>query len=836
MHTFATVLIRAAVLTLAIAVIGVAGRQDTPNRGNGRQVLVQALVTDRNGHPVSGLSAGDFHILEDGVPQQISSLTTGVAAGQMDAPTEGAKAPPDAVSRTYVICVDALHSSFENTSRVRDALSKYFKKAEKSRDSLYELVVFGREPVVVQKFTTDPHDVMEAVRGKEFQNALRDGESVVNVEANKLKRLLDGYCGKCPCGPAAANSSEGSCGVRRAEIRAFVKNSADRTAPLTISFLKQLQGVVKELSTMPPGRTLLLISDGFTLIPGRELDGILSAYMPNDPEWKLSPRDAQHAVEPILQLAFARNVAIDTLDSRRVEVTGENSGGLADASSGGSSEPKRPSSLPSKVGTNIVEPPTAHPGTSAVGNATAIEQLAHVTGGVFFQSGSDLLDALKRAFTDGREYYLIAYTPKNQTMDGGFRQLAVRAQNESWSVQTKAGYWAMKELPPAAEVARSPGEHTTVELPPASAGRTNAVEAEAGATVSASTKGKGRGLAGTVRQVSGQTVIVELADTRFMVLQVNPSTRYSIAEGSRVPAKAESLAESQGLRPGLEVRVIGKQADEHAILAESIEVTGGSLNPPQTVPPSQAVVKKEPLPGQLPADSDETIANARHTALRFIEALPDFLCLQTIDRWEESCGDLGCAQWRFQDQLSAEVLYSAKTGEAYRDVHVNHVRSAASFADLEGQVSKGEFASTVKSLFAATNDSDFQFIKETSDKGAKERIYSYHVSRERSEWIISSNYQFVLSSYGGRVWIDVATGQIRKLERRAEDLPKAFPFARVESDVEYKDIRLGDSQRYFLPVRGRSEVCMRESNVCTRNEIGFTRYRRYSGESTIRFQ
>ena len=85
MHTFATVLIRAAVLTLAIAVIGVAGRQDTPNRGNGRQVLVQALVTDRNGHPVSGLSAGDFHILEDGVPQQISSLTTGVAAGPQPA-------------------------------------------------------------------------------------------------------------------------------------------------------------------------------------------------------------------------------------------------------------------------------------------------------------------------------------------------------------------------------------------------------------------------------------------------------------------------------------------------------------------------------------------------------------------------------------------------------------------------------------------------------------------------------------------------------------------------------------------------------------------------------
>jgi hypothetical protein len=453
-----------------------------------------------------------------------------------------------------------------------------------------------------------------------------------------------------------------------------------------------------------------------------------------------------------------------------------------------------------------------------------------------------LADALKRAFADERENYLIAYTPTNQVTDGRFRQITVRVKDESWSVRTKAGYWAMNELPPAESrttkatedrssalvTLQPPGELTPFDKPPASLVESHGEEAGAGITESNSPKNKGKAFTATIRQVSGDTVIVELADTRFMVLQVTPSTRFSIAQPSQGGARANGPADSQGLRPGLEVLVTGKQTNEHAIVVASMDAAGGSPSSPPAIPASQIVAKQEPR--ERPPDADETIAKARSTALQFVQALPNFICLQTISRWEQQCG--ACADWVYQDQLSAEVLYSPNTGETYRNVHVNHAPAESSLADLEGQVSKGEFASTVKSLFAVTNDSDFQLIKET----AKERIYSYHVSRARSEWMISRNYQFVLPAYSGRIWIDTVSGRIRRLERQAEDLPKAFPFSRVESEVEYADTRLGDYQRYFLPVKAKSQVCMRDSQICTRNEIDFTRYRRYSGEATIRFQ
>ena len=159
---------------------------------------------------------------------------------------------------------------------------------------------------MVQPFTTDPRAMLETVRGKEFQKAIRTSETTgLSADVANLKQMADDYCGECPCGPTAANVVDGMCTAKKAEIQGFVDGTAERTALLTTNFLKQLQGVIAQLSRAPGGRWLLLISDGFTLEPGRELYGILSAFMPNDPAWRFNPRDVEHELEPILRFASA---------------------------------------------------------------------------------------------------------------------------------------------------------------------------------------------------------------------------------------------------------------------------------------------------------------------------------------------------------------------------------------------------------------------------------------------------------------------------------------------------------------------------------------------------
>jgi VWFA-related protein len=73
--------------------------------------------------------------------------------------------------------------------------------------------------------------------------------------------------------------------------------------------------------------------------------------------------------------------------------------------------------------------------------SAAMEQLARATGGVFFHD-SDLLKQFRGAIADGREYYVLAYAPKDSARDGRFRSITVETSDKKLSIRAKSGYWA----------------------------------------------------------------------------------------------------------------------------------------------------------------------------------------------------------------------------------------------------------------------------------------------------------------------------------------------------------------------------------------------------------
>jgi VWFA-related protein len=72
-------------------------------------------------------------------------------------------------------------------------------------------------------------------------------------------------------------------------------------------------------------------------------------------------------------------------------------------------------------------------------------ELAHETGGLFFQNSNDLGKGLTRAFEDSREFYLLAYVSKNETWDGKYRKITVSVNDKKLRVNAKAGYWATEK-------------------------------------------------------------------------------------------------------------------------------------------------------------------------------------------------------------------------------------------------------------------------------------------------------------------------------------------------------------------------------------------------------
>jgi len=72
---------------------------------------------------------------------------------------------------------------------------------------------------------------------------------------------------------------------------------------------------------------------------------------------------------------------------------------------------------------------------------SAFEQMAYATGG-FIDSSADPAKSFQNALATAENYYLIYYSPKNRSLDGKFRNIAVRIKTGSFRVIHRIGYFA----------------------------------------------------------------------------------------------------------------------------------------------------------------------------------------------------------------------------------------------------------------------------------------------------------------------------------------------------------------------------------------------------------
>ncbi|MGO9258101.1 MAG: VWA domain-containing protein [Bryobacteraceae bacterium] len=416
-----------------------------------RQVLVPVVVTDPQGHHVTGLTEAEFKVFEDGVEQQITAFSVESAGLPQTAipakvdPSPGAPvalpaAPPAAsphatVRRTYMICIDTLHTSFNNLAAAREALVKLFQR-EHSADSQYVVIALGASPEMVLNVTPDASAVLAVLENKRFQKILLDGQmGGFQAEMERFRRDVTET--RYACDLAAQDSVfkiKCAAGLDRAtqQVRQIVE--LDRT--LTVGFLRQLRSLVAQLARARDRRTIVLVSDGFQIEPGREALALVNAFFPPashclvppdvfcPPSVLQSTSRLAEEFEPILQLAAAGNVTIDTIDSR----------GLYGQKAFDASNAGAPVTVDGAVGRVERDVAAAH------GNTLA--EIAAATGGTAFHDSNNLLGGLQRAFADSRDYYLIAYVSGNANLDGKFRAITVQVRDPKAVVNAKRGYWA----------------------------------------------------------------------------------------------------------------------------------------------------------------------------------------------------------------------------------------------------------------------------------------------------------------------------------------------------------------------------------------------------------
>ena len=176
--------------------------------------------------------------------------------------------------------------------------------------------------------------MLKELRDKKFLATIQNSEAqALEAQVASLRQQLDSYCARCPCGREARPAPMECVGPRQSVI-GLVTSSADRTRIYTEFFLKELRAVVDDLSRMPGIRVMVLISDGFNLVPGRELFGVMRAYFPNDDRWQMNDRDTSSQLEPILRAAAANNIVVYGLSSSGLALAGGSSAYQASSGAG----------------------------------------------------------------------------------------------------------------------------------------------------------------------------------------------------------------------------------------------------------------------------------------------------------------------------------------------------------------------------------------------------------------------------------------------------------------------------------------------------------------------
>jgi len=286
---------------------------------------------------------------------------------------------------------------------------------------------------------------------------------------------------------------------------------------------------------------------------------------------------------------------------------------------------------------------------------------------------------------------------------------------------------------------------------------------------------------------------------------------------------------------------LAQSLDDHTI--EELESEGAG---PKTV--SELLTLRDlseglPAPRALPdfpappvplrPEQDQVLAAARDHALNYTQGLPDFICSQTVRRYEdfENRG-----AWKLKDVLTVRLSYYERH-EDYKLVAVNNRATSRSFESVGGAVSEGEFGSVLGAIFDARSATEFRWDHWTRLRRQVAHVFYYRILTA------NSTYKVIFSLVGhptaetvagehGFIYLDRDTGEVLRISRQAE-LPKNFPVVRASTLLDYDFVDVA-GRRFLLPLH--ADVRMYSDYVLSRNDVEFTGYRKFSGESTITFE
>ena len=390
-------------------------------------VTVDAVVVDRQGQPIEGLTERDFTVKENGQPQTIAAFQavnlsqSAATDATQQRVSSNSPASLETTGRWFFVVFDDVNVSQFSTPRARDALIQFIERTLRDGDHVMiaqasggawltgaipadreRLVTFvdhlqgDRRPDTTAARIWD-HEAMGIALG-------RDPQALAQVARRSFENNIipEAY----PTDPQTRKDLDVSPGI------ALIRTTAQQVYKEALLRLHASVGTLERVSaalTEAAGRkTLLLFSEGF----------IMDAAQPD--------------FRAVVQAARSANAAIYFVDVAGPE-------GLVGKAGmpGGSAE----------FGAAVEERDATTALAFAARESDGARSIALNTGGRVV-AGSNLAASLARIGAEARSYYLLGYTPANRKRDGAFRKIEVTVSRPGAEVLARGGYYAPSDKAP----------------------------------------------------------------------------------------------------------------------------------------------------------------------------------------------------------------------------------------------------------------------------------------------------------------------------------------------------------------------------------------------------
>ena len=404
------------------------------------EVLLDVIVRDKKGKPVTDLKPEEITISDNGVPQTISSFQ--LVRGEEAVSQTGATAKLDPLRqlRLVTLAFEPL-GEIDQRKMARSAAIDLI-SGEQGTNVYYSVVEINTRLLVLQPFTKDKEALKSAIEratsGYAGPKLMSESDSI----QAELRRQLGGQTvngADQPTTLLAAASQVASQNTFTGRPPADADFTKPMLARVMLDRLRMDQAVASQGARLSIAALKALVQ-GLQIMPGRKSVLYFTWGMYETPELDVPFRN-------LMSMANRANVTFYSVDTRGVLTGGQNAGATGElfgAAAGSATAMMRTEGATTKAEVFAMDRAEV---SGRANVQLAIRNLAEATGGFLIGDSNDLRAPLRKVNEEISSYYEITFNPHIQNYDGSFRKLAVSANRKDLVIHARNGYFA---LPPEA--------------------------------------------------------------------------------------------------------------------------------------------------------------------------------------------------------------------------------------------------------------------------------------------------------------------------------------------------------------------------------------------------